>query len=205
VVVGYLRNQAESLGHLRTGAEYIRSLVSRAPGWEKIITQAAAISIQRVLAWRPAVSRKLQWNALAICLVIALAIAAAVTRHQSRVLRVTYPVGQPETTAVSSQTSSVTAGETGLVSEATVQAGAPVQAVGPNSAFKRVRVGKNEVDYVADDVTIREFRPAPSQTDAHASAKQVNIGKDVTVRYFDSTPVSAGERPVSTTDQAFKD
>jgi hypothetical protein len=53
-----------------------------------------------------------------------------------------------------------------------------------NLVFKRVRVGANEIDYIAEDVTIRHFE---TRTPPHRSAtgyKQVNIGNDVTVRYF---------------------
>lgn len=50
--------------------------------------------------------------------------------------------------------------------------------------FRRVRVGPNEVDYIADDVTIRHFtRPVPPSP-AHSGYTQVNIGDDVTVRIF---------------------
>jgi hypothetical protein len=50
--------------------------------------------------------------------------------------------------------------------------------------FTKVRVGPNEVDYIAEDVTIRHFKkPVPS---SHASSvyKQFDIGDDVTVRIF---------------------
>jgi hypothetical protein len=59
--------------------------------------------------------------------------------------------------------------------------------------FKRIRVGKNEVDYVADDVTMRLFTPAPKKSRTQNWSRQVNIGDDVTVRYFalQPTPVSA--------------
>jgi len=65
----------------------------------------------------------------------------------------------------------------------------------PNSSFRRVRFN-NEVDYVADDVTIRYF-------DRNAASRQLgvvterNIGDDVTVRYFESKP-AVPSQPVST-------
>ena len=203
LMIGYMQRQAESLAHVRSRAEDLRNWACRTTIWSGFVGHARDLNIQRVLDWRPAVSRKFQWNALAISLVIALAIAAAITRHDSRAVRVSDPPGQPETTAVSSQ--AAPAGDLGPVSDARARAVVPLQAGVPNSAFKRLRVGKNEVDYVADDVTIREFRSAPSQADARASAKQVNIGKDVTVRYFDSKPIPPRESAVSTTDQALKD
>jgi len=66
----------------------------------------------------------------------------------------------------------------------------------PNSSFRRVRFNENEVDYVADDVTIRYF-------DRNAASRQLrvvterNIGDDVTVRYFESKPAVLSQ-PVST-------
>lgn len=52
------------------------------------------------------------------------------------------------------------------------------------SAFRRVRVGPNEVDYVAEDVTIRRFMPRHAPQQAWADTRQLNIGNDVTVHYF---------------------
>jgi hypothetical protein len=54
------------------------------------------------------------------------------------------------------------------------------------SAFRRVRVGENEVDYFAEDVTIRLFTPRP--TPAQVPVRHLNIGEDVTVRYFAYKP-----------------
>jgi hypothetical protein len=52
------------------------------------------------------------------------------------------------------------------------------------SAFRRRWVAPNEVDYVADDVTVRIFNPAPKSRPTKRWDKEVNIGDDVTVRYF---------------------
>ena len=50
---------------------------------------------------------------------------------------------------------------------------------------QRVRVGKNEVDYIGDDVTVRYFTygPAPQRRRV-AESRIAYIGDDVTVRYF---------------------
>lgn len=58
----------------------------------------------------------------------------------------------------------------------------------PSPAFKRVRVGPNEVDYIAEDVTIRHFTPVPARSRLQATNKykEVQIGDDVTMRYFSS-------------------
>lgn len=62
------------------------------------------------------------------------------------------------------------------------------------SAFKRVRIGPNEVDYVAEDVTIKTFA-TPSIN--HDLKNEVRFGDDVTVRYFvpSSVPVSSPQNP----------
>jgi hypothetical protein len=65
-------------------------------------------------------------------------------------------------------------------------------------AFQRVRVGSTEVDYVADDVTIRHFTLKPGASPVHTGYKQVNRGNDVTVRYFGSkSAVMSQAQPVS--------
>ena len=70
----------------------------------------------------------------------------------------------------------------------------------PNSAFKRVRIGSNEVDYVTEDVTIRNFKSVPAKPEARSSEKELSFGDDVTVRYFAYTPTTAATpRPSSTT------
>ena len=53
-----------------------------------------------------------------------------------------------------------------------------------HSAFRRKRVGQNEVDYVASDVTIRLFTPGSTPTRVAHSPRHRHIGKDVTVRNF---------------------
>ena len=60
----------------------------------------------------------------------------------------------------------------------------------PNSAFRRVRIGPNEVDYIAEDVTIRQFRTASARPQTQSSEKETNFGDDVTVRYFAYTPTT---------------
>jgi hypothetical protein len=54
----------------------------------------------------------------------------------------------------------------------------------PPSGFQRVRVAPNEVDYIAEDVTMRIFTPRPKPQPVRRWTKQVDIGDDVTIRYF---------------------
>ena len=51
-----------------------------------------------------------------------------------------------------------------------------------HSAFRRKRVGQDEVDYVANDVTIRLFRPGVGPTTTAHAARQRHRGKDLTAR-----------------------
>ena len=75
----------------------------------------------------------------------------------------------------------------------------------PSPAFRRVRLGPNEVAYIAEDVIIRHFTTHPTGTQAGRSWKRVNIGRDVTVLYFSkkSTFVShtAAEPPATRTSK----
>jgi hypothetical protein len=74
----------------------------------------------------------------------------------------------------------------------------PRDEMAPNAAFRKVRIGPNEVDYIAKDVTIRHF--ANSQARPQRNVKLVNIGDDVTVRYFSSeSEVASQATPLSTT------
>ena len=74
----------------------------------------------------------------------------------------------------------------------------------PGSGFRRVRVGHDEVDYIAEDVTIRHFTSDAARPQMLAGERLVNFGEDVTVRYFGPKPrlapqiqpVPAAERSV---------
>jgi GAF domain len=59
------------------------------------------------------------------------------------------------------------------------------------SAFKRVRIRPDEVDYIAEDVTIRTFS---TKRRIHDLENEVRIGDDVTVRYFAPAAVPASSR-----------
>jgi hypothetical protein len=63
--------------------------------------------------------------------------------------------------------------------------------------LRRMRVGKNEVDYIGDDVTVRYFtyRTAPQRRRV-AESRIAYIGDDVTVRYFTPKPAVNARQPV---------
>jgi hypothetical protein len=63
--------------------------------------------------------------------------------------------------------------------------------------LRRMRVGKNEVDYIGDDVTVRYFtyRTAPQRRRV-AESRIAYIGDDVTVRYFTPKLAVKAQQPV---------
>ena len=67
--------------------------------------------------------------------------------------------------------------------------------IAPRPAFRRVQVGPNEVDYVAEDVTIRDFTNRHARPQTRITDRQVDIGQDVTIRYF-SRKSSSDTQPV---------
>ena len=77
---------------------------------------------------------------------------------------------------------------TGIHPSVTRTGGRAKESKGPLSAFRRVQLGPNEVDYDAEDVTMRLFAPRPVPGRLRQVSRQVNIGDDVTVRYFASEP-----------------
>ena len=96
---------------------------------------------------------------------------------------------RPASTALGQQTSSKTEEALREKPAAAVQpaVAAVKEATSPGRGFRRVRRGKNEVDYIGEDVTVRYFTygPAPQPRSAGKSRVQF-IGDDVTVRYFPS-------------------
>ena len=66
------------------------------------------------------------------------------------------------------------------------------------ATFKRVVVGPREIDYVAEDVTIRHFDLKPALPQRRTVEKILHIGEDVTVRYFEQKPSATSSRPFST-------
>lgn len=86
-----------------------------------------------------------------------------------------------------------------LISKPQTEAGGTQGTKVVSTAFKRVRVRLNEVDYIAEDVTIRHFTPKSALPHIPVGPKRVNFGEDVTVRYFVSKPEV---RPVSNSEQS---
>ena len=108
----------------------------------------------------------------------------------------------PGSNAVGQQLPSVSA-NTSASSMSTPQTAPAVKEEGRKTVRpvpRWVRVGNNELDYVAPEVTVRYFTatPAPRRVEVGRSHVE-HIGEDVTVRYF--TPTAAPPRVQAGTNQ----
>lgn len=148
---------------------------------------------------------KLQWRVAITAVASTLVIAACWIVYDGRQ---TAPVGTlspPRSNATRRQILVLPAKLAPSNSAPKVQTAAPGTAdTKPHgSAFKRVRVGPNEVDYIAEDVTIRHFTPKAATRRVWDGYKEVQIGEDVTVRDFVSKPlVVSRTSSASTTTQS---
>jgi len=149
--------------------------------------------------------RKLQWNVGAISLVILLMIAASIARHRSMLTHAADRKPQTEN-PVLSPAPSVPSEQPVVSASLKPSSGRLARNPGaPSSAFKRVWVGQNEVDYIADDVTIRNFRSRIPTPERQRWNRQVNIGQDVTVRYFTAPPALTPSQPTSISDRSLRE
>jgi putative methionine-R-sulfoxide reductase with GAF domain len=130
----------------------------------------------------------LRWNLLPAAVVIALVIATWIVRRPAS--PVEHSV-QGSSSAARPQVSSAPSRQlpgTHSFKPQTAMGGTERHQGVSRSAFKRVRVGPNEIDYIAEDVTIRRFTQEPAPLQMRPRNKQIHIGEDVTVRYFEYTP-----------------
>lgn len=130
-----------------------------------------------------------------------IAVLIIATRQISHDLRPTSPVGtssSPQRSNAALQESLLAPAKRSL--SLTEQAAATERAMPnvPSPAFRRVQVGRNEIDDIAADVTIRHFTPTHAPRRLQRGYKEVHIGADVTIRYFASNQtVVSRPRPVS--------
>jgi hypothetical protein len=130
----------------------------------------------------------LRWNLLSAAVVIALVIAAGIVRHPASPVERS---AQGSSNAAGPQVSSTSSRQLpGILASKPQTALARTERHKGvlRSAFKRVRIGQNEIDYIAEDVTIRHFIQEPAPLQMRRGNKQINIGRDVTVRYFEYQP-----------------
>jgi len=131
---------------------------------------------------------KLRWNVAVTGLVTALVIAACWVAYDGGPDSPAGTASLPRSNAVQQQIPFVPAksAPSNRTSKAQTAVGGAEEAKSPSSAFKRIRGGPNEIDYVAEDVTIRHFTTKPALPRVWDGYKEVHIGDDVTVRYFAS-------------------
>ena len=143
--------------------------------------KAATIIMQRV---KRVPLHRLRWNVAVTGVVTALVIATCWIAYDRRPAS---PAGAPSrqgSNTVQKQIPFIPAkpAPSNRASKAQTAAGGEEDAKSPSSAFKRVRVGPNEIDYIAEDVTMRHFTTKPALLRVRGGYKEVNIGEDVTVR-----------------------
>ena len=196
---------AENLGRIRLPKWQLPRIGRPRLSWKKNVVHRLRRDLHLLQAqWPTQLRGRLILNVAAVSVVLVLAIMAAIARHQSTILPV---ADSSSANRISVPSQAVSAVDQSIVAPPSLKPNASVRDAGaPTSSFKRVWAGKDEVDYIANDVTIRHFRPLPTPKRSSTWSKQVNIGKDVTVRYFNGPPVPtvqpAAQRGV---DEAVKD
>jgi putative methionine-R-sulfoxide reductase with GAF domain len=198
---------AEHLRHIRLPKWQLPHARRPRLSWHKPALERLHQELLLFQAQWPSWSRgKLLLNVAAVSVVLVLAIMAAIARHQSTILPVA-DSSSGNTTPVPAQPLSAVDQQIVAPPPLKPNASASARDAGaPTASFKRVWAGKDEVDYISDDVTIRHFRPLPTPKKSSAWNKQVNIGKDVTVRYFNSPRLPTAEPSgQQASEQAVKD
>ena len=144
---------------------------------------------------------KLRWNVAATGVVPALVIAACWIAYDRRPALPAGTLSLQRSNAVQQQIPFVPAkpAPSNRASRAQAAAGGAKEAKSPSSAFKRVRVGPNEIDYIAEDVTMRHFTTHPALSRVQRGYKEAHIGDDVTVRYFASKPAVVSQKRLAST------
>jgi hypothetical protein len=198
---------AEHLRHIRLPKWQLPHARRPRLSWHKPALERLHQELLLFQAQWPSWSRgKLLLNVAAVSVVLVLAIMAAIARHQSTILPVA-DSSSGNTTPVPAQPLSAVDQQIVAPPPLKHNGSASARDAGaPTASFKRVWAGKDEVDYISDDVTIRHFRPLPTPKKSSAWNKQVNIGKDVTVRYFNSPRLPTAEPSgQQASEQAVKD
>jgi GAF domain len=149
-----------------------------------------------------AAANRLRWNVAAAGLAAVLMSIGWLVHHH-RLALPTDASSLQRSNAVLEQVSAKPSPASSGTSSPETPAGGAADRKAAGSGFKRVLIGPNEVDYIADDVTIRHFTSKPARPQMRVGEKQVNFGKDVTVRYFVSKPpVASHEQPVPAAERS---
>jgi cytoskeletal protein RodZ len=147
---------------------------------------AKKMQIAKDVSWR-----KRQWHLALAFLAMAVGLTCWIAYNGRRPVSPPESSTRPASTAVDPQAGTKTVEAVPEKATDTDTATATVNSsVNPaRPRFQRVQVGKNEVDYINEDVTVRYFtHPTKPQRKPLVNGRVVYIGDDVTVRYFASTP-----------------
>lgn len=155
------------------------------------LSNGSAGAIRTLIIWARSGNMRRPWAAVAVVILLAVSVWIFHDRHFS-------------TTRIGASSSATRDADfrlpepTSLMNQdPMVPADTPDEATSLTPRFKRVRVGPDEVDYVAEDVTIRTFERRSSKLPIRNGAHEVDFGDDVTVRYFAKSPAVASQ-PTST-------
>jgi hypothetical protein len=134
---------------------------------------------------------KHQWNLALAFLAMAVGLTCWIAYNGRRPVSSSESSARPASTAIDPQARSKAA--EALPEKAAAAVDRSVKPAMPR--VQRVQVGKNEVDYIEEDVTVRYFTyPPKPQRKPNAGHRVVHIGDDVTVRYFGPTPAVLQDR-----------
>jgi hypothetical protein len=164
------------------------------PGlWQTVKAATAITRMATRVAWD-----NLRWNVAAAVVGTVLVMVSWVVYHH-RAASPADASSLPRSNAAEQQVPAKLSSASNHASTPRTASGATESMKAGGSAFKLVRVGQNEVDYIAEDVTIRRFTPKPRhRPQMRVGEKRVDFGEDVTVRYFASKPPAASQaQPVS--------
>lgn len=143
----------------------------------------------------------LRWNVATAGLAAVLLIVAGLAYHHRSAAHTN--TASAKSTAAQEQAAAKPSQASSTFSSPDIPAAA-TNSKAPSARFRRVRVGLNEIDYIAEDVTIRHFASDAAGPQMLAGERRVNFGEDVTVHYFGDKPqvtpqihpVPAAERSV---------
>jgi hypothetical protein len=157
--------------------------------WIRRVCGAAAAVAGELPGVKRLSLHELRWNVIVTGVVTALVIAVCWIPYDGRRAS---PAGTPSlqrSNVIQQQIPFVPAksARSNRASMAQTAVGEAEEAKPPSLAFKHIRGGPNEIDYIAEDVTIRHFTTKPALPGVRAGYKEVDIGEDVTVRYLAST------------------
>ena len=194
-------SEAENKQTIHQMCETALAAAGRLPGFWRLPGAAAMIK-QRVNRVPLSIS---QWSAVLATVVALVIVGWSAHGNRGAVSRGTSAAqtSSAQSVAIDQPTDSAAPKPMAATSDSRLQTGpsAARSTWAAGSAFRRVRVGKNEVDYVANDVTVRVFTSGSSPQRVRAGYNEIEIGKDVTVRYFASNPTVQVTRPMASAAQ----